>query len=249
MERGTMEGAAPAALRTGGRLLKGLSRLGRLPLYSPFGPPDGSGPARQGLLEKFQDHFSLVAAPLSEPISDFDKKQVAATANELVAGRVVDEDTLIEVRPLIPEEALCPQLARSALAAVGVVDETLREKHGLRVVRSNHPIMPVKTAGSPGDPRRVWQAIGDELDLLDLHARSERGVSDEAALVAVTEPVFARQIFNHQLLFDGGPLEDSHPMVLARVGSDPMDNVLAPVAYPAEGTGLQAPAARSDGSL
>jgi hypothetical protein len=188
---------------------------------------------RQRLVGKFKNHFGLVAAPLSEPFSDAAKKRIASTANELVASQVVDKNTLIEVRPLIPEDALRPQLAETALAAVGVVDETFRRKHGLRVFRSTHPIMPVKKAGSPGDPRQVWKTIGDELDLLDLHARSESNAPDEAALIAVTEPEFARQIFNHQLLYGGSPLETSHPMVLARVGEDPSENVLAP-AYPTE---------------
>jgi hypothetical protein len=207
------------------------SRLERLRGIVPFVPGGVSRQrvARNAILRRFQSRLSLVPMPMDGAFNDLDRKHMTDAAHRIARSDAVNDQALVEVRPFVPAEALRGGLGKNALTAVEVVKETLRGD-GMSAIPNSHPIMPVEVHdGEPVDEEEIWDTIGNELDSFEHQARAERGIRN-AAMVGVIDPRFAQHIFAPQLVAEGGFMEESQPMVLARVGEEPSEHVFAPVA-------------------
>jgi hypothetical protein len=180
-------------------------------------------------LRQFQSRVGLVPAPIDGEIDELARQHMREAARRLVIADTVNDQGLVEVRPLVSADKLRGGLGKSALTAVQVVKDTLRE-NGMSAIPNSHPVMPVERLGDePIDDDKVWATISGELDSLNHQARAEKGIRN-ASLVMVTDPRFATELFAPQLVGEEKFTDQNMPLVLSRVGEDPRDHVLAPAA-------------------
>ena len=210
----------------------GAGRFNRLRRIVPFVTGREVSPQRvasNGVLRQFQSRVGLVPVPIDGEIDELARQNMREAARRLVIADTVNDQGLVEVRPLVPADKLRGGLGKSALTAVQVVKDTLRE-NGMSAIPNSHPVMPVERLGSePIDDHRVWATISEELDSLNHQARAEKGVRN-ASLIMVTDPRFATELFAPQMVGGEKFTDQNMPLVLSRVGDEPRDHILAPAA-------------------
>lgn len=209
----------------------GATRFNRLRRIVPFvsGGVSLERVASNGVLRQFQSRVGLVPAPMDGEIDELARQNMREATRRLVTADTVNDMALVEVRPLVPAEALRGGLGKSALTAVQVVKDTLRD-NGMSAIPNSHPVMPVERLDDePIDDHKVWSTISGELDSLNHQARAERGVRN-ASLIMVTNPQFAAELFALQMVEEEKFTDQNMPLVLSRVGEEPRDHVFTPAA-------------------
>lgn len=184
--------------------------------------------ASQGILKRFKNRFALAADFLEEEDSTKIHAKAHAAASSMVAENMADEDTVVELRLLLPEESLLdPVITRSSVDRLCTLKEVMAEEHNICAVPNSHPIMPTPQLTSSAEPETVWGAISDELGDFRRQMRMETAGQDLAVL-AITKSSYAEQIFSEQVFFEGRALKNDQLMVLRHVGEDPCENILLP---------------------
>lgn len=213
--------------RSGNFLSKFAHQVGeRLPYLSNGISPETV--ASQGILKRFKDRFGLTADFLEE--YDPAKIQLKAqeTATSMVAEKMADEDTVVELRLLLPEESLRdPVITQGSVDRLCVLKEVMAEEHNICAVPNSHPIMPTLQLNSSAEPEMVWSTISDELGDFRRQMSMET-VRQDLAVLAITDSSYAEQIFSEQVFFEGRALQNDQLMVLRHVGDDPCENILLP---------------------
>jgi hypothetical protein len=188
---------------------------------------------RQDVLQRFVGHFAVVGN-LFEPVrSDEElRARLAATAYSLVdeggfEGPVVDleQDPIIELRPLLPTEALKDdELSERREKVISDLSDVLYSEYGVSTSLNTHPITPTERASDPVSPERTWSAIGAELDGLE-HQMAVTP-QHQLAMLAITQPSYAEHVFKGQTFFNVDRLKYGTLMILGAVGDEPRDNLL-----------------------
>ncbi|MFI5271396.1 MAG: hypothetical protein ACHQT9_05150, partial [Candidatus Saccharimonadales bacterium] len=121
---------------------------------------------QQAVLRNFENRFGVVGHLLERDGTERQlRDRVASTAYAMVEGGLVDEHTAVEIRPVLPVDALRdPVLNARREAAVDLLKFTLAHDHDVTAIPNSHPIMPSEHEDSPTDKTRTWSVITAELD-------------------------------------------------------------------------------------
>jgi hypothetical protein len=201
-------------------------RLPGLPLPRPF---QASRNGEVKIPSELEGHFAVVATNMDEVDKASIGEQVEPAADAIINNRVIHDNTVVEIRMLMPEDALSARTTESSLSIMGAFRKKLVEKADVSVVYSGSPIMPIKHADSQMDTAQMWgeidEAYGDWNRQIGGGSLSR---SPDALLIAMAEPSFAKRLFEGQLVLGAEPLEVSQPVVVTRLGVDSSELVLAP---------------------
>ncbi len=213
--------------KTGNFLTRTAERIGR---RLPFAP-DRISPdivAQQGLLKQFENRFGLTAGILEVSDQDMQRARASWTAYTLVDEGLADDDTVVEMRLLLPEESLeVPGKISRSVDKMAELREILADEYDVCAVPNSHPIMPTKEYEETADTDTVWRSISSELEGFSRQMRLDSAQQDLAVL-AITEAAYAKNIFGGQVLFDGESLEHNQTILLHHVGPEPRENLLLP---------------------
>lgn len=183
--------------------------------------------SHQEAVDKFDGRVAVVTQFVESEDADMLEARAATTAYSLMDAGVVQEETAAEIRFLAPEEALRSgeQRIQTVLAGMGLLRRYLAE-YNVEAIPNSLPITPTKTAESPVNPRRLWGAIGGELQDL----RRQLGPKRDLAMVAMAEAPYAKRIFDEQPHVDEQPrlLDEGQLMVVRSIGEGPERNMLMP---------------------
>lgn len=218
-----VRGGEQFAQRVGGNILQRL--------HPGYIPPEVL--AQQRLLKQFEGRLGVVGNlidPDDEGLKDDDELEARATstAQALVEVGVADENTAVELRPILPEEATAdPITSDRRQKAVMMLRDTLASDYDITSVATPYPITPSKRRDTPVDITATWGAISEELSLLTEQLGD--GSHRQPAMLAITGAPYSRAILEER---PGQSERVDHYglLVLQRVGTLPEDNLLVPVA-------------------
>lgn len=212
--------------RTGRFLSRAAQQVGeRLPYASDYVSP--ASVAHQGILNRFRHRFGLAANILEEDDASRLEERSKRLASSMVSEGLVDSDTMVELRLILPEDSLWdPAIPAKSVNCLHQLQEVLEDEHDVSSVPNSHPIMPTKSADSPVSPSHVWGAIGSELEYFDRQMQTD-STCRKLAMLALTQQPYAKRIFDGQVFFDDRHLQDD-VMVLRYVGNEPRENLLLP---------------------
>jgi hypothetical protein len=178
---------------------------------------------------ELEGHFAVVATKMDEVDKASIGEQLEPAVDAIINNGVVGDNTVVEIRTLMPEDALSARTTESSSNVMGAFRKKLVERADVSVVYSGSPIMPVEHADSQMDAADMWEEIDDAYG--DWNRQIGGGSfsrSPDALLIAMAEPSFAKRLFDGQLVLGGEPLEVSQPVVVTRLGADSSELVLAP---------------------
>jgi hypothetical protein len=187
--------------------------------------------AQQAVLRRFEGRLGVVGN-LIEPDDSFEdgdednelEARTLSTAQALVDVGVVDEDSAVELRPVLPEDAILDPVANDRRRkVVRLLGHALAEEHGVTPVPFPDPIMPSERRDSPINLTATWGAISEVLSLLS--NQLEDSQRRRPAMVAITGTPYSQAIREAQA---GKSQRIDHYglLVLQRVGTLPEDNLL-----------------------
>jgi len=186
--------------------------------------------ARQAILKRFERRLSVVSGIIDRDSSDDDLEvQAYMTADAMVDNGLVDEHGIVELRPVLPEDALRdPELSARRARAVELLQLAFEEDHNVMAVPSTHPIMPSRHTRSPIATADTWRAFAPELDGLAHQFRGDRDYSEGGlAMAALTGFGYERTMFGSGGVKLTGSPRVGNLLALQTVGERPEDNVLA----------------------
>jgi hypothetical protein len=187
----------------------------------------------QAILKQFEHSFG-VAGDLLDKESPEDEltDRVSQTAKAMLDRGLVNEDTAVELRPVLPEDSLWdPVLNNRRKMVVGMLRDTLFNTYGVEAIYNTHPILPSEDSDEPVDEADIWGAIAFELDGL-LHQIGYDHPQSRLAMLAITGPDFMERFFGEQIVSGShGPVTDKF-LVLEHVGAVPQENLLGRRALP-----------------
>jgi hypothetical protein len=203
-----------------------ISRLSRFSERLPLVPSRVSSElvARRGL----ERRFGLIAAPLEEPTDEALAQAVVPAAQAIAGSDIVDELTVIELRPVVSEDDICTGLVGRSTRAMEPAKDILRKECEVMVVPNPVPIVLTKHQNSPVNTEHVWATLDEQYEHLRRQFAAETGQRHNTALVTMAEPDYAARIFAPQLLFGRRVFEEHQPVILAPLGEEQRDLVLAP---------------------
>jgi hypothetical protein len=181
--------------------------------------------AQQAILKRFERRFAMVDL-LDEHVSDDDMEiQALLAADALAEQGMVDEDTFVQARPILPGESVGdPVMDKKRKRAMHIFQLALEEEYNIMAADS-YPIIPSERARSRLGRNAAWQAIAPELDGLALQFLEDGNY--EPAFVGITGRAYERTMFGgHAAVILGSP-RGSNLLALDSVGDRPQDNVLA----------------------
>jgi len=181
--------------------------------------------AQQAILRQFERRFGMVDLIDEEVSTDDMEIRAYLAADALAEQGMVDEDTFVQARLILPEEALKdPVMNRKRKIAMEVFQLALEEEYNIMAADS-YPITPSESERSRMGRNDAWQALAPELDGLALQFLEDGNY--EPAFVGITGRAYERTMFGgHSAVILGRPA-GSHLLALDRVGERPQDNVLA----------------------
>lgn len=184
--------------------------------------------AQQAILKRFEGRLGVVGNLIDpdDSLEDDDELEARAssTAQTLVEAGVADPDTTVELRPILPQDAITnPVLNDRRHKVVGFLRRVLAQDHDITSIPMPDPIMPSARQDSPVNVAATWGAISTELGLLtnQLNDRPQR----RPAMLALTGTPYSRATLESQT-GERQHLERYGLLVLRRVGTLPEDNLL-----------------------
>ena len=192
-------------------------------------PPDVL--ARQATLRRFEGRLGIAGNLMDLDPDSLDSEleaNVSSTASDMVDGGLVDEDTTVELRTLLPADVLrSPTLSIRREKVVRMLGHTLVREHGVEAILNTHPIILSEHEGSQVDIDATWSAVTSELDgFLHQMNRMRRGPGQHLAMMAITGYPYTQAIFENRVHVSRGQLEEDGLLVLDHVGKVPEDNRL-----------------------
>jgi hypothetical protein len=177
--------------------------------------------ASQRTLKKFQGKFGIVSL-LDDAPEDITEARISWTAYSMLDEGFVDQDTVVEVRSLLPFESFeDPALNQKRHGTVRKLGDLLTREYGVTALPNPHPILPKEEEGV--SVSSVWKAISEELDGFD---HQMRGDDRKLAMIAITGTDYARSIFSGEIAFPEDRLASNDILALRHVGSHPRENLL-----------------------
>lgn len=181
--------------------------------------------AQQAILKQFERRFGMINL-IDEGISDDDMEIRAYLAADALAEQgMVDEDTFVQARPILPRESVGdPVMDKKRERAMHIFQLALEEEYNV-MAEDSYPIVPSERERSRIGRNVAWQALAPELDGL-AHQFLEDG-NYEPVFVGITGRAYERTMFGgHAAVIMGRP-RGSNLLALDSVGDRPQDNVLA----------------------
>jgi hypothetical protein len=222
----TPAGVTKTAIRTAARGGRLVFRRGE-----PTPPPDSASTEvrkQQAVLRLFEDRFWIASHLLRLDSSERRlKKQVASTADAMVGGGLVDEHTAVELRPVLPTDALRnPAMNARRETVLGLLNERFAHEYDVTAIPNTHPITPTEHEDSSPSVSATWGAISAELDgFTHQLGLGESGVpQNRLAMLAITGPQYVGRFFGGQIL--GHRDTQRELLVLTHVGVVPQENRL-----------------------
>lgn len=188
--------------------------------------------AQQAVLREFEGRLAM-AGDLMDPndsLRDEDELEARAssTAQALVEVGVADPETTVELRPVLPGDALRDSALNTRREkVVRFLRHALAHDHDITAIPNTHPIIPSEHKASTVDPAAAWGAISAELDLFSHQLGMDRTVQRRPAMLAITGTPYSQAILETQA-GRSQHLEHYGLVVLQRVGTLPEDNILVP---------------------
>lgn len=181
---------------------------------------------QQDTLRRYEDRFAVAANVIDGEVPESElEARVSWVASLVVNEGVADQQTCIEVRPLLPEDTLYDEeLNARRERVIKALSAILRDKYGIQSVFSTHPITPSDREDSPIDPADAWGPITHELD--GLAHQIKPNSRQKVAMLAITNISYERRLFGPQIVGDHSSAATDDFVVLRHVGSDPQDNLL-----------------------
>lgn len=187
---------------------------------------------QQAFLRNFEGRLAIAGNLLDSDGGPKDDDELEAravsTAHTLVDIGVVDPDTAVELRPVLPRDAAeDPEVNDRRARVVDILRNTLAEDFDVTSIPFPDPITPSERRDSPIDVTATWGAITS--DLRDLTHQLHDGEGRRPAMLALTGRPYSQAILEAQ---PGQPEHLDHygVVVLQRVGTLPEDNLLVPAA-------------------
>ncbi|HXE10276.1 MAG TPA: hypothetical protein VN554_02510 [Verrucomicrobiae bacterium] len=154
--------------------------------------------------------------------------RAASTVQTLVDVGVVDPDTAIELRPVLPEDAVEDPAVNSRRDRVlELLGNTLAADYDVTSVPFSEPITPSAHRDSPIDVTATWGAITSELR--NLSNQLHDGIHRSPAMLALTGTPYSQAI-HEAWAGESRHVDHYGVVVLQRVGTLPEDNLLVPAA-------------------
>lgn len=183
----------------------------------------------QPTLRHFRQRFAIASNILELNGANLNRR-TSRVARLMVESCMMDEETLVELRMLMPESSLTGEMVSRGLARMAKLRHVLADDHDVtRTIPNSHPIMPTKSSDSAVSPTGVWNPIGYELDGFrhQWQLGSER---PNLAVVAIAPSDYMEHIFGSQT----GIRPQDHMrniVLLDDVGATPEGNTLAVPRY------------------
>lgn len=182
--------------------------------------------AQQAILTQFKNRFGVTGKLMDHETASDDLEALTSwTAYSMVDEGLADENTLVELRPLLPEDSLRdPILNIRRETTLDLLCRHLSGDYGVKAVLNSHPIMPTNNSDSPVSTADTWGAITHELDGM-VHQYKE-GSQQKLAMLAISESAYADKIFQSQTLEEDQSIAQTGLLILRRIGRHPKDNLL-----------------------
>lgn len=178
----------------------------------------------QNILSRYKDRFSIVGLLDESPSERSQDTAISWTAFSLVDEGIVDKDTLVEIRPTLPDEAFFdPSMNRRREAVAKSLGHYLSEGHGIEALPSPHPILPTKSFEDTVEPSEIWRCIASELDGMTHQLDQSR---KKLAMVAITTTPYAQSLFSGQNASEIDRLSANEFVTLRHIGEHPRENLL-----------------------
>ena len=181
--------------------------------------------AQQAILRQFTNRFGI-AGNLLDPKVPLNQIEARASwaAYTMVDEGIVEEGSLVELRPLLPEDALRNhQLNQRREVVIGKLRQILALEYDISAIPNNHPIMPTEREDSPADITKTWRIITSELD--GFSHQMDNNVR-QLAMLAVSESDYVKKVFSGQPILESDSIDQGEILVLRHVGWQPNENVL-----------------------
>lgn len=196
------------------------------------GPLIGGSPGRRqpDILEEFDGRLGVATGLLEADDRETLEDRVALTTELMVSERMVDPDTEVEIRPLVPDDKFwAGGLSRNYLEASEVLIDRLDSAYDIHAVPYEKPIAPAASDEAPVSSQSVWSTLGSELSHFKRYnQRPERHL----AMLAIAEKPYIQRILGDQALFDVGNLPRSPLAVMYQTAEEPRANILLPAQTP-----------------
>lgn len=183
----------------------------------------------QPALEEFRQRFAMASNILELDGANLNRR-TARVARMMVESCMMDEETVVELRMIMPESSLTGDMVSRGLERIAKLRHVLADEHDVtRTVPNSHPIMPTKRVDSAVDPAGVWGPIGHELDGFRHQWRlgSDR---PNLAVMAILPSDYMEHIFG-----SGTGIRPQDHMknivILDGIGTNPQDNTLSVPRY------------------
>lgn len=192
-----------------------------------YAPPLVAG--EQEILSDFVDAFGLVGNFVKGEEPDEEARALAAqTAKQTVNEGVVTDGTVVEIRPFLMGEHLIHPKERKIHASLRASVILLRQEFkrnydDVIVISNSHPILVPPGIEPPERASYAWRATAHELDELTFQLFSDRRREHRLAVLAITPPAVAEEVFGDQL---HGELRVGGLAVLDSIGPRPEANIL-----------------------
>jgi hypothetical protein len=183
--------------------------------------------AQQAILKRYEHRFGVVSDFIDDGSDDELEVRAYMAADEMVEQGLVDEHGIVELRPVLPEDALRdPVLNARRTRAIELLQLAFEEDHNVQAVPGTHPIMPSRHFRARIDAGDTWDAITPELDGLTHQFRGD-GAYGNPSMAALTGFGYERTMFGGGGITISGSPRAGNLLALQAVGERPDDNVLA----------------------
>jgi len=182
--------------------------------------------AHQSVLKQFEDRFAVIGNLMDREIDEEElDERISWAAHSIVDEGVVDQNTCLEIRPLLPEDAFYfPDVNQRRETVVKDLASVLTDQYGVQAIYNTHPITPTAHHESPIDRDNIWGEIADELDGLSRQIKpSQYG---KVAMLAITDSDYEHWVFDQQIIAKHSPAATDELVVLRHVGDNSAQNLL-----------------------
>ncbi len=179
---------------------------------------------QQAVLRRFEDRFIIASSLLKLDDSEHRlKERVASTAEVMVSEGLVDEHTAIELRPVLPTDAMRdPAMNARRESVLGLLNQRFACEYDVTAIPNTHPIMPTEYDDLSPCEAATWAAVSAELDGFTHQLGETR--QNRLAMLAITGPQYVERFFGRQILGHGNSQKEL--LVLKHVGASPQENLL-----------------------
>jgi hypothetical protein len=181
---------------------------------------------RQAVLKRFEDRFAVVGNLMERDLTAQEMEtRMSWIAYELVDEGVADEDTCIELRPLLPEDTFYDtELNARREMVVTSLSVILKRDYGVQSIYNSHPITPSDHEDSPIDVTAAWGSIATEME--GLSHQVGQGPEKKVAMLAITNRAYEEKVFGLYIVGNNARATRDELAILRHVGSTPEENLL-----------------------